>query len=113
MAVPGPVGSPVSEGTNRLLVDGVAPALGADEVLIALNLTTTPRLFTEPKKRRVSLSAEARRVLDVLDFVAMPTDRVVEASGLARGTVMVALQELLAARRATGGGGWWSRAVDT
>jgi hypothetical protein len=26
---------------------------------------------------------------------------------------MVALQELLAARRATGGGGWWSRAVDT
>ncbi len=110
MAVPGPVGSPVSEGTNRLLVDGVPPVLGAEEVLLALNLTTTPRLFVEPKPRRVRLSTVAKAVLGVLDFVSMPTDRVVSESGLARGEVMVALQELHAAGKALGGGGWWSRA---
>ena len=109
MAVPGPVGSVVSEGTNRLLVDGVAPALGAEEVLIALNLTTTPRLFTEPKAPRVRVSSQARSVLAVLDFVSMPTDRLVTESGMPRGQVLVALQELQAAGRAIGGGGWWSR----
>ncbi len=110
MAVPGPVGSPASEGTNRLLVDGVSPALGADEVLIALNLTTTPRFFLEPKPARARLSASARAVLGVLDFVSMTTDRVVAESGLARGEAMVALQELHSSGKATGGGGWWSRA---
>lgn len=109
MAVPGPVGSVVSEGTNRLLVDGVAPALGAEEVLLALNLTTTPRLFTEPKKPRVRLSGDAKVVFGVLDFVSMPTDRIVMESGLSRGEALVALQELSAAGKALGGGGWWSR----
>ena len=109
MAVPGPVGSPTSEGTNQLLVDGIAPALSAHDVLLALNLSTTPRLFSPPKPPRVRLSATARHVLDALDFVSMPTDRLVADVGLPRGEVMIALQELLAAGKATGGGGWWSR----
>ncbi|MEY2425743.1 MAG: hypothetical protein QOI61_1315, partial [Actinomycetota bacterium] len=55
------------------------------------------------------LSPSARAVLDTLDFVAMPTDRVIADAGLARGEVLVALQELAASGRAAGGGGWWSR----
>lgn len=110
MAVPGPVGSPASEGTNRLLVDGVPPVLGADDVLLALNLATAPRLFVAPKQPRVALSPTARAVLAVLDFVSMPTDRIISEAGLSRGEAMVALQELHAAGKAHGGGGWWSRA---
>lgn len=110
MAVPGPVGSPASEGTNRLLVDGVAPVLSAEEVLLALGLQTAPRPVDDaPAPRRERLSAAARRVLDVLDFVAMPTDRVIDAAGLSRGEVLVALQELAVGARAGGGGGWWFR----
>ncbi|HUR76775.1 MAG TPA: DNA-processing protein DprA [Acidimicrobiales bacterium] len=109
MAVPGPVGSPASEGTNRLLVDGVAPVLSADEVVLALGLQTAPRLVEVPAQRAPHLSAAARTVLDVLDFVPMPTDRVIAEAGLRRGETIVALQALAAGGRATGGGGWWAR----
>jgi DNA processing protein len=109
MAVPGPVGSPTSDGTNRLLVDGIPPVLGADEVVMALGLQTAPRLVDVPKQRRPRLSVAARAVLDVLDFVATPTDRVIADAGLTRGEVLVALQELAAGGRASGGGGWWAR----
>ena len=109
MAVPGPVGSVASEGTNRLLVDGVAPVLSAEDVLLALGLETTPRLLQVPPSPRPRLSAAAKQVLGILDFVPEPTDRLVDAAGLPRGAVLVALQELSAAGRAAGGGGWWSR----
>jgi DNA processing protein len=109
MAVPGPVGSVASEGTNRLLVDGVAPVLGADDVLLALGIEAAPKLVDVPKQRRPRLSRTARHVLDVLDFVAMPTDSVIAAAGFSRGEVLVALQELAAVGRASGGGGWWTR----
>lgn len=38
-AVPGPITSPLSHGTNLLLRDGAAPALSADDILEALALT--------------------------------------------------------------------------
>jgi len=43
LAVPGAVTSPGSLGTNRLLVDGCAPCLGAADVLDTLGLHTIPR----------------------------------------------------------------------
>ncbi|HVV35806.1 MAG TPA: DNA-processing protein DprA [Acidimicrobiales bacterium] len=109
MAVPGPVGAVTSDGTNRLLVDGVPPVTCTDDVLLALGLETSRRSFELPAPRRSRLSARARAVLDVLDFVPMPTDALIEASGFTRGEVLVALQELAAARQAEGGGGWWHR----
>ena len=109
MAVPGPVGAVTSDGTNRLLVDGIPPVTCADDVLLALGLESTPRLFELPQPRRSRLSARARHVLEVLDFVPMTTDSLIAASGFGRGEVLVALQELSAARKADGGGGWWHR----
>jgi DNA processing protein len=38
LVVPGPIRSPASEGTNRLLSDGAAPACNLDDILCALNL---------------------------------------------------------------------------
>ena len=38
LAVPGPIRSPASEGSNRLLADGAAPACGVDDVICALGL---------------------------------------------------------------------------
>lgn len=112
MAVPGPVGAPTSEGTNRLLVDGAAPVLGADEVLLALGLATAGRLFGAPVQRTsASLSPDARIVLEVLDFAPTPIDRVLAESGFTPGRLAVALEELNAAGRASGGAGWWSRAL--
>src|SRR5205823_12975808 len=43
LAVPGPVTSPASQGTNRLLAEGCHPATSADDVLVAIGLTTCRR----------------------------------------------------------------------
>lgn len=44
LVVPGPITSPTSEGTNRLLREGATPVCSADDVLSALELTETLRL---------------------------------------------------------------------
>ena len=63
LAVPGPITSPVSVGCNRLIQLGAKPALGLRDVLeeygIALPDVPSAALPTD-------LSAEERRVLDVL-----------------------------------------------
>jgi DNA processing protein len=110
MAVPGPITSSSSAGTNRLLVDGVAPALGADEVLMALGLNSgraeTLQLF---RPFEAELSSDATAVLNALDFAPTPTERLITSSGLSPGRLAVALEELKAGRLASGGGGWWNR----
>ncbi|MBA2609456.1 MAG: DNA-protecting protein DprA [Actinobacteria bacterium] len=110
MAVPGPVSSTASAGTNRLLVDGAAPVLGADEVLIALGLGGTRyeklQLFRPDDE---PLSSDATAVLNNLDFAPTPTERLLGVVGLTPGRLAVALEELHARRLATGGGGWWNR----
>jgi len=109
MAVPGPVGAPTSAGTNQMLVDGAAPVLGVEQVLDALGLrgngTGQESLFPAS----ASLSADAMAVLDSLDFVAMPTERLLHTVGLTPGRLTVALQELASLGQASGGAGWWSR----
>ena len=54
LAVPGPIRSPASEGSNRLLAEGAAPACGVDDVICALSLvgqspgSATPREVPSP-----------------------------------------------------------------
>ena len=55
MAVPGPVTSPASAGTNALLAEGLPPARDADDVLALLGLVSA----TRPRRRR-SRAAMAR-----------------------------------------------------
>ncbi len=49
MAVPGPVRSPASEGTNRLLAEGAAPACTADDVLCALGMARAGPVQVGPR----------------------------------------------------------------
>lgn len=109
MAVPGPVGSAASAGTNRLLVDGATPVLGADEVLMALGLAGPPQKLQLFRPDDVPLSSEATAVLNSLDFSPMATEKLLGAVGLSPGRLAVALEELRGRRLAMGGGGWWNR----
>jgi DNA processing protein len=110
MAVPGPVTSASSAGTNRLLVDGVAPVLGAEEILMALGLSggraEKLQLF---RPDDAELSADAIAVLNGLDFSPTPTERLLTHVGVSPGRLAVALEELHIRRLAKGGGGWWHR----
>ncbi len=73
LAVPGPITSPVSVGCNRLIQLGAKPALGLRDVLeeygISLPQAASAALPTD-------LTAEERRVLDVLALGSEQVDEV-------------------------------------
>jgi len=107
MAVPGPVRSPASAGTNRLLADGCPPACDADDVLVALALETAARP-ARVEARPPPEGAEAI-VFDLLGWEAVSVDTLVGATDLAPSRVAVALTRLEVAGWARGRGGWWER----
>lgn len=112
MAVPGPVRSPASVGTNRLLADGCAPACDVTDVLVALSLETAGARSSSvrgaPEHRRSPSPADAV-VLDALDWQARSLDDVVSRTGLSLTTVARALATLEMDGWVAGRGGWWER----
>jgi DNA processing protein len=61
LAVPGPIHSPASQGTNHLLAEGCPPLCRIDDVLTALGLVGSAPL---PPDRRPSPGEPDRRVLE-------------------------------------------------
>ncbi|HKY15117.1 MAG TPA: DNA-processing protein DprA [Microthrixaceae bacterium] len=94
MAVPGPVTSVVSVGPNQLLVDGCAPCRDADDVRIALGLSTMPSGARAP--RRQSTLDEAA-ILDAFAWTPATVDQLAERSRLPLAQVSIALADLVAA----------------
>ncbi len=125
MAVPGSVRSPASAGTNRLLVEGAAPARDVDDVLTAVELAVAARPDIAPPGRAAggagprepggtgrggrTLGPAPARVSQVLDQDPATLEVVVLRSGLPLGDVALALEQLAEAGLAVGDRGWWSR----
>ena len=112
MAVPGPVRSPASAGTNRLLAEGSAPACEAADVLAALSLETAGPTSGRGEPSPQPTGEEAV-VLEAVGWEATSTQQVLDRCGLAPLRVTAALTHLEAAgcvRPSAGlGGGWWER----
>lgn len=138
LAVPGPVRSPASAGTNQLIYDGAGPARGSQDVLDALGLFRSPPASVEAGRRgksgasRYGPAAEApveasgpggqappseaagavsarEAVLQALSFRPTSLNRVVGRCGLPVGEVWEVLEGLASAGVAREDGGWWSR----
>lgn len=92
LAVPGPVTAPSSAGTNQLLFDGCAPARDAADVLLALG--RGPQRHRAARERRVTPTGDAAVVLAALPWHAVAVESVVIDTGLALGTVVLALDAL-------------------
>jgi DNA processing protein len=92
LAVPGPVTSPGSDGTNQLLVDGCVPARDASDVLVALGRQSVPR--RRSGETRPDPSAEASAVLDQVPWQAAPIEQVLLATSQDLGALAVILDEL-------------------
>lgn len=107
LAVPGPVTSPASAGTNRLLADGCAPACGIDDVLVALGLS--PGRSRQSRERRVPPDAGGRAVLDALGWQPSTLEQLALRTGLALGPLAVALEALQRDRWVARRGGWYER----
>jgi DNA processing protein len=89
-AVPGPVTSSVSEGTNALLVDGGAPIRGAQDVLdrlLGVGVETATR--SGPP-----LDEELARIADAVSIGSSTCDAVALEAGVAPGDAAMALARL-------------------
>jgi DNA processing protein len=107
LAVPGPVTSSASAGTNRLLVEGCAPVTHVDDVLTMLGLSREgPRVAAET---RPTPDAGTSRVLAAVDWAPTSFEQVVLRVGMAPAAVAVALAHLDTQRWVRCNGGWWER----
>ncbi len=86
--MPGEITAALSAGTNRLIRQGAAPLLAADDVLSALGV--------EPvgPPPALGVSESARRVAALLADGPRASDELVRASGLSPGDAAAALVEL-------------------
>ena len=109
MAVPGPIRSPASAGTNRLLAEGCPPACDTRDVLVALDLETAARPpRPDPRPRPTGTDA---KVLELLTWEATSLDAVLARTDLSPPEVATALAHLEQQGWARSQGGWWDRSV--
>lgn len=106
-AVPGPVRSAASAGTNRLLGEGALPVSDASDVLVGLGLTSALRRCTTDH-RPVPDAADAV-VLDGLGWQPASIDQLALRCGLDIGSLAVALTRLGADGWVRERDGWYER----
>lgn len=96
LAVPGPVDSPSSAGTNRLIADGAGLCSGVEDVLLALGWASpsTPQRTGATADPRPYPVGDAAAVLDALGFSPVPIETLSRELGLGLGPLSVALGEL-------------------
>ena len=113
LAVPGPVTSSTSDGTNQLLADGCGPCRHLDDVLTALDLSPTGAARDGSVVAACGvtsrLSPVAREVLAGLEWTPTPLDRLAIATGRSFGELCAALDELVVAGLARSVGGRFER----
>ena len=115
-AVPGPVRSPASAGSNQLLHDGPAPVRNAQDVLDGLGI-----FLPGPERRakgasaagrrvgRVPLDPEVRRVLDAVLWRPCSFNHILANSKVPVSAVARALDWLEAEGWVSRHGDWWVR----
>ncbi len=100
LAVPGPVTSAASQGTNDLLADGCAPCRSIDDVLTALDLADPGEASARGRGGRAStevpagLGPEAAAVLEAVGWESVPLDVVVTSAGLTLVAALAAVEQL-------------------
>ncbi len=112
-AVPGPVRSAASVGTNALLADQALVVRDAQDVLVALGLAHAALIGPGggPPRPGPALEGADAAVLEAVGFAPTSTDDVVAAAGLGL-AALTALHRLAAAGLVDSGPGTWSRRGD-
>jgi len=108
MAVPGPIRSPASAGTNRLLSEGCAPVCDVDDLLVMLGLDERAIARTDA---RPEPSPTGRRVLDAFCWQPVGLDTLVGRTGLPIPDIALTIERLLADRWIVRNGPWLERAA--
>lgn len=109
LAVPGPVRSEASAGTNQLLSEGVAVARDATDVLVRMGLESVSA--RSAAERRPPPSAVGASVLDAVGWQPTTLEQVVVRTGLEPTDAVVALDDLVRDGWVDEVGGWFERAA--
>ncbi len=108
MAVPGPVTSRASSGTNQLVADGALMVRSADDVIAALGVLGPPPTGLAPVDHHEEPEAD-EELLHAFGWEPCTVDGLVERSGREPAWVAAALTRL-ALRGVVGStSGWWER----
>jgi DNA processing protein len=107
VAVPGPVTSPTSEGTNVLLADRAVPYLGVETVLNEFALDTVAR--TRGRESRPAPSPDDEPLLDAMGWEPTTLEHLALRSGLAPRELVEALDRLEQGGWIAQRAGWWER----
>jgi DNA processing protein len=107
MVVPGSVRSPAARGTNDLLAEGRSPVRDADDVLVALGLTT--RLRHEEVDARDPPSVDDKAILEAVGWQPSSLDQILLRSGRPLHQLAVSLDRLCDAGWLRQRGGWYER----
>lgn len=109
-AVPGPIDSRSSEGTNELLRDGAQICLAPDDVIAGLGLVAAASTnATPPTDRRVPPTGAAAAVLDAIGWRPASAEQLALACGLDFSGVSSAITQLETAGWVERSGGWVER----
>ncbi|WP_419931335.1 DNA-processing protein DprA [Candidatus Poriferisodalis sp.] len=108
MAVPGPITSASSTGTNRLLAEGCAPVCGVDDVLVALGEARGD--VGVPAARELPDDPLSRRILDELTGEPRSVDQLVMGTGASLGELASTLGRMQLSGWVVETGGWWEKA---
>lgn len=87
LAVPGPITSATSQGTNRLLRDGATPILEPADLLIALGMGTSP-IAEGSMSAPCTLSADEAQVFNALGAEPIQLDDLALRVGVPIGTLL-------------------------
>ena len=93
MAVPGPITSPTSVGTNRLIRDGAAPLLEPADLLSLFDGLAAPAMSRE-QTRPPALDPDAQRVYEQLTGAPMHLDALAERLSEPVGRLLAILSTL-------------------
>ena len=107
MAVPGPITSSASSGTNRLLAEGCAPVCDVDDVLLALGVTgggAAAATAAGPPDDPL-----ARELLDELTAGGRSVDELALCVDASLAELATALGRLQLSGWVTETGGWWEK----
>lgn len=107
LAVPGPVTSPASDGTNQLLADGCHPLRRPDDVLVTLGLTSASR--ATGRSRSGALDPAGAGALDALVGGPALLEQVAARTGLDLAEAATVLARLEGAGLVRTDGAWFER----
>lgn len=109
-AVPGPIRSPSSKGTNRLLAEGCLPLCDANDVLVALGI---PVSGGQPVADTpiADLSPEKQKLLEAFDWQPAGLEQLVARVQMPLSDIALQLEELQSAGHIIRRGLWYERST--